>query len=253
MLFRSFNRTSFKLKKRRVANTPKMWIRAEGVFEKIIDLPLFHAAQKIVVERSRRLSDEEMLEQLKQLYGKYGYLSGIIINEADNTPQSGAYSHRFGSLLRAYELVGFRPDRDYSYLEINRRLREYYPRIVEQVTSRIIELGASVERDSTTGILTMNSEFSISIVLARHQMTKAGSSRWNIRFDAGLRPDITLAVRMDRANVGALDYYLLPRLDFCKPTIRLAIENGVFLDTYRFENLDYLFYMVERRPLKEVA
>ena len=248
-----FNRISFKLKKRRVANDPDMWIRAERVFEPIVDPPLFDAARQIIWERSKRLSDEEMLEQLKQLYKKYGYLSGIIINEAKNIPQSGAFSHRFGSLLRAYELVGFRQDRDYSYLEINRRLRKYYPGIVEQVMSRIAELGASVERDPATGILTINSEFSISIVLARHKLTKAGSSRWNIRFDAGLRPDITVAVRMDHANEEALDYYLLPRLDFCKPAIRLAEENGALLDTYRFDNLDYLFYMAKRVPIKEVA
>ena len=32
-----FNRTSFKLKIKRVKNDPKLWIRADGVFEPIID------------------------------------------------------------------------------------------------------------------------------------------------------------------------------------------------------------------------
>lgn len=32
-----FNRTSFKLKKRRVVNTPDMWVRADGVFEAVVD------------------------------------------------------------------------------------------------------------------------------------------------------------------------------------------------------------------------
>jgi hypothetical protein len=84
-------------------------------------------------------------------------------------------------------------------------------------------------------------------------LTQAASSRWKIRFDAGLRPDITVAVRMDHTNQAALDYYLLPRIDFGQPTIRLAQENGAILDTYRFDNLDYLFYMAERISLREVA
>ena len=51
----------------------------------------------------------------------------------------------------------------------------------------------------------------------------------------------TLAVRMDRLNREALDYYLLPRLDMSAPQIRLAEHNGVSLDSYRFDSLEPLF------------
>ena len=34
-----WNRISFKLKKKRVRNTPEMWIRADGAFEPIVDRP----------------------------------------------------------------------------------------------------------------------------------------------------------------------------------------------------------------------
>jgi len=55
------------------------------------------------------------------LLGKvYGFLSRLVINETEGMPSTSAYAHRFGSLIRAYQMVGFRPDRDYSYLEINR-------------------------------------------------------------------------------------------------------------------------------------
>ncbi len=45
-------------------------------------------------------------------------------------PSSSAYQSRFGSLLRAYQLVGFTPDRDYRYIEINRALRAMHPDVV---------------------------------------------------------------------------------------------------------------------------
>ena len=58
-----WNRRSFKLKKKRVRNSPDMWIRAEGAFEPIVDRDLFDAAQSIIRERShRRFTDEEMLD-----------------------------------------------------------------------------------------------------------------------------------------------------------------------------------------------
>ncbi len=248
-----FNRTSFKLKMRRVRNNPDMWVRAEGAFEAIVDVSQFHIAHGIMRERASRLSDDTMLERLGNLYRKYGYLSGIVIDEAEELPSSGTYSHRFGTLLRAYELVGFRPDRDYRYVEINRHLRQLHPRIIEQVTHGIQDLGASVIVDAATDLLAVNEEFSVSIVVARHQQTRANSSRWKIRFDTGLKPDITLAARMDHINENVLDFYFLPRLDFSQQWIRLAEQNGAMLDTYRFETLDYLFEMAERARLQDVA
>ena len=77
--------------------------------------------------------------------------------------------------------------------------------------------------------------------------------RWHIRFDTGLSPDITVAVRMDRPNREPLDYYLLPRLDMSMPRLRLAEHNGVSLDSYRFETLEPLFGMAARVRLPEVA
>ncbi|WP_300983940.1 hypothetical protein [Roseicyclus sp.] len=39
-------------------------------------------------------------------------------------PSSSAFRNRFGSLLRAYQMIGYEPERDYRYVEINRVLRQ---------------------------------------------------------------------------------------------------------------------------------
>ena len=96
-----YNRRSFKLKKERVVNNPDMWIRANGVFEAVVDPQLFYTAQGMIRERNRRFSDEEMIDRLKRLFEHHGYLSGLIIDETEGMPSSGAYQNRFGSLLRA--------------------------------------------------------------------------------------------------------------------------------------------------------
>ena len=196
-----WNRGSFKLKKKRVRNSPDIWIRAEGAFEPIVDRSLFDAAQAIIRDRSHRLSNEEMIAALQQLLQDRGYLSGLIIDEAERLPSSSAYQSRFGSLLRAYELVGFTPDRDYRYIEINRALRRMHPQIVTDVIAGIEQSGGSVKQDPTTDLLTINGEFTASIVVVRcqsrpQQVRSAGT----IRFDVGLWPDITVAVRMDRGK-----------------------------------------------------
>jgi len=248
-----WNRVSFKLKRKRVRNQPDMWIRADGAFEPIVARSLFDAAQAIIHERSRRLSNDEMLDGLRRLFQEHGYLSGLIIDDAESLPSSSAYQGRFGSLLRAYQLVGFSPDRDYRYVEINRALRQMHPRIVAETVSEIARVGGAVEQDPTTDLLTVNREFTVSVVIARCRETAARSLRWHIRFDTSLKPDVTVAVRLDSSNRAPLDYYLLPRLDMGAPRLRLAEHNGVSLDAYRFDTLDALYGMAARVKLLEVA
>lgn len=77
----------------------------DGVFEPIVDRLLFDAAQVIIRERSHRLSSDEMLDCLRRLFAVRGYLSGLMIDEADSLPSSSAYQSRFGSLSRCAFLL----------------------------------------------------------------------------------------------------------------------------------------------------
>src|SRR5471030_2239639 len=125
-----WNRRSYKLKKLRVRNEPEMWVRSNGAFEPIVERHLFDAAQAIIQNRSRRMSEDDMLDRLRVLYQARGHLSGLIIDEAPDLPSSSTYSARFGSLGRAYQLVGYTPERDFQYIEINRLLRALQPEII---------------------------------------------------------------------------------------------------------------------------
>lgn len=248
-----YNRVSFKLKKLRVVNTPDMWIRKPSAFEPIVSADVFYTAQGIIRARARRYSDEELIERLKGLYRSKGFLSGIVIDEAEGMPSSSVYVHRFGSLVRAYQLVGFEPGRDYRFLEINRVLRKMHPEVVAETERRVADLGGRIARDPETDMMLVNGEFTISIVLARCHLQDGGRRRWKVRFDTGLLPDITVAVRLDASNTAALDYYLLPRLDFGLPRISLAEQNAAELESYRFENLEYLYGMAKRERLRWAA
>jgi hypothetical protein len=187
------------------------------------------------------------------LFEARGYLSGLIIDEAGYLPSSSAYQSRFGSLLRAYQLVGFTPDRDYRYIQVNRALRQMHPTVVTTTVAELERIGGRVDRDPLTDLLSINGEFTTSIIIARCRETAAGSLRWHIRFDTSLHPDLTVAVRMERQNQLARDYYILPRIDLTVSRLRLAEHNGVSLDAYRFETLDTFFNMAARVKLLEVA
>jgi DNA invertase Pin-like site-specific DNA recombinase len=248
-----YNRVSFKLKKKRVPNPPDMWIRSDAAFESIVPADLFSKAQQIIRERSRKYSNDELLDQLRSLLEREGRLSGFLIDEADGMPSSSVYRSRFSSLICAYGLIGYAPERDYEFVETNRQLRLMYPKVIADVIGNIRQLGGAVNSDPTTDLLVVNEEFTASFVIARCRQRDSGASRWLIRIDAGLNPDITVAVRMDAANRSPLDYYLLPRLDMTFEKLLLAEDNAVVLDTYRFTTLDFFFGMAQRARIPEAA
>jgi DNA invertase Pin-like site-specific DNA recombinase len=114
-----WNQTSFKLKKRMVQNDPEIWIRADGVFEPIVDRPQFEAARTIFEKRrlftcrGRRkgLSDEQMLMALRGLLWGHGYLSMGLIERSAFIPSTALFGKRFGGLKQAYRLIGYRSTR----------------------------------------------------------------------------------------------------------------------------------------------
>ena len=115
-------------------------------------------------------------------------------------------------------------------------------------------MGGDVQIDRETDLLHINREFTVSIVIVRAFETQVGLLRWKIRLDTGLRPDISVAVRMDQENAKVRDYYLLPWIDVgTEPHVRLGEDNGLYFDAYRYQDLDQLFYLSRRHLLRAAA
>lgn len=244
-----FNRSSFKLKAKRVTNTPDMWVRKDGAFEGIVDPDFFDAAQRIIQARCARFTDDELLAKLSQLLERRGALSGVVIDEFDDMPSSSIYRSRFGSLLHAYQLIGYSPARDYRYIEANRAIRAMHPDVMASVLAGLGHAGAESVSE-LDGLVTINDEIAASVVIARCLETAAGGLRWKIRLDQGLKPDLTIAVRLEPGNVHIRDYYLLPWLEYgADPSLRLAPENGILLDTFRFDTLEAFYDLARRTEL----
>lgn len=156
-------------------------------------------------------------------------------------------------MLRAYSLVGFSPDRDYRYVAINRALRRLHPDVVRDILAGLQAEGSDAWQDLETDHIQVNGEFSLSVVVVRCTPTPTGSLRWKIRFDTGQMPDITVVVRMDTSNRDPFDFYLFPHIDVAARRLRLAEDNGLGLDAYRFETLDYLYEIAAPVTIAEAA
>ncbi|MFC1482540.1 recombinase family protein [Myxococcota bacterium] len=250
-----YNRQSFKLKQVRVRNSPDMWIRAEQAFEPIVSVELFYRAQGIIQERNRRYTNDELLDRLRALCDRHGKLSGILIDEAEDLPCQHTYRARFGGLVRAYQLIGYEPERDYEYVEINRQLRERYPHIIEDTVAQLEMVGAAVlrTRSGPRELLRINELFTCKIILSRCKVLDSGRRRWRLCLDQRDKPDLYICARMGSDNQSIRDFYVLPRIDMVREKLRLAEDNGRGLDCYRFDDLSVLRELSREMVLQECA
>ncbi len=246
-----WNRTSFKLKQRHVENPPEGWVRKDGVFPALIDAETFFTARGIIEERGRRFSPEEMIERLRKLHESQGYLSGALIDDADGLPSSTSYRSRFGGLVEAYRLAGYAPDRSFEYVEINRRLRATYPRLLDDLIQDLEAVGATVKREAESALLSINGLYTASMVLSRCRETPTGTPRWLANDRSGA--DVVIVVRMDPSNELPSDYYLIPRTGIDLASLRLWQHNGARVDTYRFESLSFFVGMAALLPVEGAA
>jgi DNA invertase Pin-like site-specific DNA recombinase len=248
-----YARTSGKLKTPTLPNPPERWVRCDGAFDGIVSPAAFLRVREIIAERSVRLEDHQMLVLLRELASKVQALSGLVIDEQPDMPSSTSYRQRFGGLVRAYALIGYDSGRDFGFLEVNRQLRAWRPSVVSSVVDMLAKTARAVERNPETDLLTVNGEWTASVVLAKCHRQDSGSLRWKVRFDMDLMPDITVAVRLDELNKEARDYYLVPRLDMATWPRHLGFENSPFIDGYRFDTLDILAELAARTHLREAA
>jgi hypothetical protein len=240
-----YNRVSFKLKKKRVINPPDIWVRGDGAFDGLVEPEAFFMARGIIQERHRHFSDDDMLGRLRTLLAVHPELTGALIDETDGMPSSSAYRTRFGSLVNAYRLAGYTPERNFEYLEVNRQLRQVHPQLLGDLIQDLQTMGATVERNDASDVLTINGLYSASLSLARYRSTAAGSPRWRFRMPEERVADIHIVVRMDPSNEQPADYYLLPSIDMALPDFRLSEFNGASIDTFRFESLEFFFGMAK--------
>ena len=208
-----WNHVTNKLGARKTHNPPDLWIRAESAFKPIVDRKLFERAGRRLAENraKRHLSNEELLGRLKALWDTHGYLTCTLINQSENLPIANVFQGRFGGLLRAYRLIGYKPNRDYHYYDDLPAQNELLWAITDTVIFEIRRRGGTVVRDSFTKVLTVNGELTARIGIIRCQEKCQSSFRWEIRFDTKTQPDVKIAVRLNGTNDAILDYYIFPR------------------------------------------
>jgi DNA invertase Pin-like site-specific DNA recombinase len=237
-----FNRSSYKLRQRRVVNPADMWIRHDNAFPPIVTSELFAKAQTIIRERRLRRSDQEVLERLAALRREKGYLTQAIVDASEDMLCAETYSRRFGSLVAAYKLVGYQPEPRYRFAETKAKFRSILDQVGTEIVTGIVSLGGRAAIDRNSALIVINGEFALSLGYASAVSSGPGQVRWRVHADKNAPSDLTLVIRMDASNLKILAYYLLPTSELAQAKVRyLRISNRIFAEACRYDSLDAFY------------
>jgi hypothetical protein len=235
-----YNLTSSKLGQKNARNPSSVWMRVEGAFERIIDTATFEAAQRIMAQRRLEkpprdgiLKNSEILRSLAQLFAEKGCLTTEMINAAGGLPHSTLYRKRFGSLKRAYELVGYQQEKNFQYYDGRRAVTATIASVAAELSTQIRTAGRTVDFDERTSTLTINDAATVSIFVARSVRLPTGSLRWKIGRKIGRCSNLVVVARMKETNESILDYYLLPHSEI--PERRIEFQDWPRFDAFRIE------------------
>ena len=247
-----FNKRSRKLGHRLTANPPEKWIRVENAFAPVIARKTFIEAQAIIANRTRVLTDTELLDRLRKFCLRTGPVPKEVVTADKAMPSVTAYTHHFGGMIQAYELIGYRSPCDYGYIELNRRIQKQRDGYAEAIIRQLRDVGASVAVDPHSKFLRVNDEFTVAAICARCRDRNQAPGRfiWVVKPKRWSGADLAVVVRLKPGNREILDYYVFPAAVEFPWKLELAISNDRAIDVYRFENLELLVKMARRASVE---
>jgi DNA invertase Pin-like site-specific DNA recombinase len=205
-----YNRSSYRLRQAKRSNPSELWIRTRGAVNPIVDQGLFSKAQRIMKEHYVRLSDEKLLERLREAFNEKGRLSVSIMNGIDGLASPALYVLRFGSLRKAYSLVGYRPPRDCRYIDSKPLLKAKLAEQASDIARRIRALGASVILDARAQAMTVDGRLDVSFRIARFYHDPKRAPVWHFTRRINSPPGLIVALRLNKKNTDVRDYFLVP-------------------------------------------
>ena len=209
-----WGRTSSRLYTRPLRLPKSDWILKHGAFEPIIDAETFAEAQKLLAKRTFNLSNADLLQSLRGLLASQGRLSLRIIKSSPDVPSPSTFRFRFGSLRRAYELIGYGSPERFAYDDTRRRVRALRDELLAQIVAALPDKVSIITRGGRwRSRLRLSNGQIVSVLVVRCVRVWKDTRRWLIHPVWHERKFVTLLARLDTDNESVFDLHVLPCVD----------------------------------------
>jgi len=212
-----FGRTSRRLYTPVVRLPQSAWVLTPGAFEPIIDHATYSEAQRVLQGRTINKSDEELLDRLRGLLANKGRLSLHLIKNSDDLPSPSTYRHRFGSLRRAYELIGYGRPAQFGPIDLRRRTQALREQLISQIAAMFPNDVSVIRRGGKwRSQLQLSNGLIVSVIVARSIRIWKKTLRWRVDPVQHERGLVTLLARLDESNNSFLDFHVFPSVNRVK-------------------------------------
>jgi hypothetical protein len=220
-----YRRISKRLRTPEVNVSPDRWIVAHNAFEPVIAASTYHAAQAVLANRTMNKSNDQILDELRSILDKNGKLTSSLIRSTVGATPPGSYRRRFGSVCRAYAMIGYQmPNR--RNVETRRRMQHIRLALLHDLQSLFPENIAIVSRKGHyRKQLLINGE-PISVLACNCFRSQWGHIRWRIRTPKAENGRPLLLMLMNMENNDCQKMYLLPEITL-PPAIDIASDSRI--------------------------
>lgn len=196
-----------------VSVPPERWARVPGAFTPIVDQATFDRAQRAIKARrtNPKKSDEYLLERLRRVLVREGKLTQKILKGRHHFDHRN-YCKRFGSVLRAYEMVGYKPPEFTlrsvaGFLKMRRLRAELLGRLKELFPDSLslIRLPGQYQRE----IADLGGGLKLAIHMGRPVRGTTRGARWVVRAHREERGLPALICTVD-SRFRLLEYFVVP-------------------------------------------
>jgi DNA invertase Pin-like site-specific DNA recombinase len=237
-----WNRTSEKLGGPSVRITPEKWIRKPGAFVPIITGASFDRVQYLLKKRREDIgwTDEKILSKLRAVLAKVGNLSEEHCRSAHGMPSPRTISRHFGSVIRAYELVGYKAAEVRKIRTIGLRRTMTLRECVFRELSGLFPGQITISHASYRPRLHLSLGIVISLLVVPSVSTKNRGIRWPIIPVPYERQRPVLLCRLNATNDGFHSFHLFPKI-FLKTYHRVREGDPWFSKGKKLSDLSELY------------
>jgi len=206
-----YNRTSRRLGQKLVNNPRDRWVRSDLVLDPMINQTLFARAQEIMADRYVSLSEDEMLRQLRLLLKRKGRLTTSIIDAASGMPSAPSYIKHFGSLRRAFDLIGYKSPRDYDWVDSRAHwleVLEVHARQVAEALNSAKHVKARFAREPPYVVVSRKVCICFQVARQLKKREPHYAASWRA-YRRKRQTGLLIVLRLDEANRTIADYLIL--------------------------------------------
>lgn len=219
-----FGRTSKRLGTAAIRTPETEWVLAPGAFVPLVDVKTFQSAQRLLLGRTINRSNEELLAALRGLLDRHGRLTASLIKECPDTPSASVYKYRFGSMRRAYELVGYGKPEDFGSIDNRSRTQALREQLIDKIHAMFpAEVSILRRGGRRRSCLRLKSGLIVTVLLSPSISAEGARPRWQISPVAHERRNVTLVVLLNPSNTSFNEMYIFPRIDRKK---RFRVSTG---------------------------